>query len=63
MNPDLNFNTIVHQDSPLPLILLSAEPSLSSSLDVSKEYFLAKKLYLVLVPGEKAIIPLILNLR
>ena len=24
MHPDLNLNTIAHQDSPLPLILLSA---------------------------------------
>jgi len=60
MHPDLNLNTIAHQDSPLPLILL--QPSLFSSPDVSKEYFLAKKM-LVLAPGEKAIIPLILNLR
>jgi len=61
MHPDLNLNTIAHQDSPLPLILLSG--FLVSSPDVSKEYFLAKTIYLALTPGEKAIIPLILNLH
>jgi len=61
MHPDLNLNTIAHQDSPLLLILL--QPSLFSSPDVIKGYFLAKKILLVLAPGEKAIIPLILNLH
>jgi len=62
--PDLNLNTIADQDSPLPLILLSAFFVLYyRSPDVNKVYFLAKKIELVLAPDEKAIILFILNLR
>jgi len=61
MHPDSNLNTIAHHNLPL---LLSLLPAFSEAQpQVRKGYFLAKKIWLMLAPGEQAIIPLILNLR